>query len=134
MAGLPKCYFTAGPVRLVYFPPEIKGDRLCGNYTTVPPPNNISAPVTAEALGTTFTSGTAYVSFESLDAFDACGQATGTPMSNFYIPLPSSGVSSMCGGDGDVITGPTSTSLNYADLQTPIAVNVYKCQPKCIWG
>ncbi|KAK4498575.1 hypothetical protein PRZ48_011233 [Zasmidium cellare] len=122
-----------GPVRLVYFPPEIKGNRLCGNYTTVP--SNATTPVTVETFGTTFTSGTAYISFENLAAVDLCGIPTGTEMKNLFLPLPSSEVSSMCGANNGVfITGPTSTSLNFADLQTPIASDVYKCQPKCIWG
>ncbi|UJO21687.1 uncharacterized protein CLAFUR5_09302 [Fulvia fulva] len=134
----PACTFTAGPVRLVYFPVETAGDRLCGNHSALTRPSNTTTPspvTTIEAYGTTFTSGTAYISFADLAAVDQCGATTGTPMSNFFLPLPSSEVSSMCGGELNAFfQGPTSTQLNFADLIPPIATDIYKCQPQCSWG
>jgi hypothetical protein len=129
--GTYPCSLTAGPVRLVYFPVEVQGDRLCGNYTTITPKHTGTAPVVATALGTTFTSGTAYISFENLVAMDTCGKPVGTRMSNFFVPLQSQEVSSMAGGGP---YGPTPRSFNYADLIEPVAASVYLNQAKCQFG
>lgn len=129
----PACLFNADPVRLVYFPVSVKGDRLCGtNYTTAT--SNETLPRTVEALGTTFTSGTAYISFQNLQASDRCGVPVGTRMENFFLPLPSSEVSSRCGEFGFQQFGPTSVPLNFADLNTPVALSVYSCMARCQFG
>jgi hypothetical protein len=82
-------------------------------------------------LGTTFTSGTAYISFESLAAIDTCGHTVGTPVSNFFVPLQSSEVSSM---QGHGVNGPSPASFNYADLIEPVAASVYLNQAQCQFG
>jgi hypothetical protein len=82
-------------------------------------------------LGTTFTSGTAYISFGSLAAIDTDCRTIGTPMSNFFVPLQSSEVSSM---QGNGVNGPSPASFNYADLIEPVAASVYLNQAECGFG
>ena len=85
---------------------------------------------TVTTLGTTFASGTAYVSFESLVAYDRCDTMVGTRLDNFYMPLESSEVSTQCGEYGLIDIGPQPTAINWADLDSPIPLSAYTCQEK----
>ncbi|KAK4993385.1 hypothetical protein LTR66_006020 [Elasticomyces elasticus] len=123
------CSVLAGPVRLIYFPVTTVGGNLCaGNGSTFT--RNTTTAQTAVTLGTTFTSGTAYISFQTLYATDLCGNQVGEPLSDLIIPISSGLVSSACG----IYHGGHSASLNYADLNWPIPAAAYKCQPRCEGG
>ncbi|KAI9666008.1 MAG: hypothetical protein M1821_003943 [Bathelium mastoideum] len=138
LSEYPPCTFdgAGGHVRLVYFPVTTEGS-LC-NRTTIPGTPTGEGPNTATWDGTTFTSGTAYISFETMQAYDRCGSLTGTPMSNFFLGLPSSAVSSACSGTNNPAGWNNGAGdqipLTYADLEPPIRADVYKCMSQCAYG
>ncbi|KAL9080971.1 MAG: hypothetical protein Q9157_000381 [Trypethelium eluteriae] len=140
------CLIYSGPVRLLYFPPTDDGNEFCHvNATTnfIQPTGTPGIPETVEQFGTTFTSGTAYLSFETLYAKNRCGQTVGTPISNYFYPLPSSEVTTECAGSlpKNGITSNYITAveqpmgpINYNYLNGPVPASVYKCMPNCNGG
>ena len=128
------CTFRPQTIRLIYFPETRYPDYLCGNYTTHGSAygGNATTPVTVESLGYTFTSGTAYISYSRLYALDRCGQYTGTPLSNYILPVPSSAVSILNGVDG--IQNFATLPLTFADLNYPVPISVYSRNPRCDFG
>jgi hypothetical protein len=127
----PVCTFSSpAQVRLIYFPVTTANVTGCGNYSTIPP----ATPATVESLGTTFTEGTAYISFAGLAAYDGCTQLTGSSIGNTILALPSSEVSYLCGEYGLQQFGPLPTQLNFADLNYPIPLSLYTCQERCLYG
>lgn len=67
--GCQSCQVNGGTVQLIYWPPE-SSTWINGNYSAITA--NATGPVTIETLGTTLTSPTVYVSFDSLYARDSC--------------------------------------------------------------
>jgi hypothetical protein len=97
-------------------------------------------PFTVETLGTTFTSPTLYVSYQSLYATNGCGHKVGTPMYDQIIAIPTASTLSSVwarplGGAVIFYNGPgvlTSTaSLNITDLHEPVPMSIYSSQPFC---
>ncbi|KAI9660331.1 MAG: hypothetical protein M1821_009681 [Bathelium mastoideum] len=66
---------------------------FCGNFSTVTPTR--PGPVVATTLGTTFTSGTAYISYPAFSAVngDAQGGLCGNTIPAGFLALPSSSIS-----------------------------------------
>ncbi|KAF7192374.1 hypothetical protein HII31_06406 [Pseudocercospora fuligena] len=138
--GLP-CLIQGGPARLVYFPVTTTNGGFCaGNGSTV---TRTDAPSVVSALGTEFTSGTAYVSFETLYAAFRPSQADkagalqiGPTFSNAIFSFRSDEISTNCytrgfGGLSDEGAFGTGTQLNFADLNYPISASAYQCQDQC---
>ncbi|KAI4842632.1 hypothetical protein E4T44_04140 [Aureobasidium sp. EXF-8845] len=125
--GLP-CLIMGGPVELAYFPVTTVGDDKCrANGSTI---TNTGGPTAIEALGTTLTSGSVYLSFKTLYAFqEGFGRRIGPAFTDFILPLPSSAVSTQCGGWFSA-QGP-GTPLNYADLNFPWPASAYNCMNRC---
>lgn len=107
------CLIGGGPVQLVYFPEPTVEDWFCkGNSTAAPLTSNITYPTTIATMGTTFTSGSVYLSFSTLFAtWDGFWDNVGTSFSDFILPLPSSAISSQCGG-WFAAQGPGKTIIN----------------------
>ena len=78
---------------------------------------NPTGPVTAVYEGTTFTSGYAYLSFDSAFARDDCLNEYGKMYTNTYVAVPSSMLSSFRGEDGNA-----PYSFNFADLNSPVCL------------
>ncbi|KAH0375767.1 hypothetical protein KCU92_g10045, partial [Aureobasidium melanogenum] len=125
--GLP-CLIMGGPVQLAYFPVTTVGSDKCHmNVSTI---TNTGGPTSIEALGTTLTSGSVYLSFKSLYAFqEGFGERIGPAFTDFILPLPSSAISTQCGGWFSA-QGP-GTPLNYADLNYPWPASAYNCMNRC---
>ncbi|KAH0303618.1 hypothetical protein KCU84_g15334, partial [Aureobasidium melanogenum] len=125
--GLP-CLIMGGPVQLAYFPVTTIGSDKChNNGSTI---TNTGGPTSIEALGTTLTSGSVYLSFKSLYAFqEGFGERIGPAFTDFILPLPSSAISTQCGGWFSA-QGP-GTPLNYADLNYPWPASAYNCMNRC---
>ncbi|KAL9078638.1 MAG: hypothetical protein Q9157_002437 [Trypethelium eluteriae] len=91
---------------------------------------NATGPVTAVYQGTTFTSGYAYLSFDSAFARDDCLKEFGNMYTNTYVAVPSSLLSSFRGVDGNA-----PYSFNFADLNYPVPYSAYNgmnvCEPEC---
>ncbi|KAH0358152.1 hypothetical protein KCU83_g153, partial [Aureobasidium melanogenum] len=119
--GLP-CLIMGGPVQLAYFPVTTVGSDKChNNVSTI---RNTGGPTSIEAMGTTLTSGSVYLSFKSLYAFqEGFGERIGPAFTDFILPLPSSAISTQCGGWFSA-QGP-GTPLNYADLNYPWPASAY---------
>lgn len=117
-----------GPVELAYFPVTTVGNDKCrANGSTI---TNTGGPTVIEALGTTLTSGSVYLSFQTLYAFqEGFGRRIGPAFTDFILPLPSSAISTQCGGWFSA-QGP-GTPLNYADLNFPWPASAYNCMNRC---
>ncbi|KAI9709151.1 MAG: hypothetical protein M1820_003598, partial [Bogoriella megaspora] len=142
------CLIYSGPVRLMYFPPDDDfGDFCYANGTRSTETNatvangNALEPSKITTFGTTFTSGTAYLSFETLYAKDRCGKTIGTPVSNYFFPVQSSEVSTDCGGILPSNENKTFAAveqpvgpINYHYLTGPVPASAYKCMANCNGG
>lgn len=129
------CIVGGGPVRLVFFPvPSVPGD-LCGHNisSSTTAPTVAGSPVVVTTRGHTFTSGSVYLSFKTLYAsYDGFpDDRFGPTFSNYILPLPSSAISTQCGGFYNRDAWGTGTPLNYADLNWPIPASAYSCQARC---
>ena len=132
------CLVAGGPVQLIYWP-EGKGEsNICPNNASImlSHPSNVrkipatTLPDTITALGHTFTSGSVYLSFHTLYAsYDGFWDRVGPTFKDTIIPVPSSAMSTHCGGFTEA-HGP-GTALNYADLNWPVAASAYNCQARC---
>ncbi|KAI5199455.1 hypothetical protein E4T38_07012 [Aureobasidium subglaciale] len=122
------CLIMGGPVELGYFPVTTAGNNKCAaNGSTI---TNTAGPTAVEAFGTTLSSGSVYLSFKTLYAFqEGFGRRIGPAFTDFILPLPSSAVSTQCGGWFSA-AGP-GTPLNYADLNFPWPASAYNCINRC---
>lgn len=128
--GLP-CLIGGGPVKLAYFPVSTTNGDLCrGNGSTI---TSMDGPSTIEALGTILTSGSVYLSFQTLYAYqEGFGIRIGPNFTDYILPVPSSAISTQCGGwfsaQGD------GTAVNYADFNHPVPASAYSCANRCTTG
>lgn len=132
------CLVAGGPVQLIYWPEGYGESNICPNNASmvlshVSNARRISAttlPDTITALGHTFTTGSVYLSFHTLYAsYDGFWDRVGPTFKDTIIPVPSSAMSTHCGGFTNA-HGP-GTALNYADLNWPVAASAYNCQARC---
>lgn len=96
----------------------VSGNLCEGNGKTITPTPTGDGPDTIVTLGTTLTSPTVYVSFNTLYA-RAGGFLTdfGPTFSDYIIPFSSQDISTVCGG---FAFASTATQLNFADLNYPV--------------
>jgi len=122
------CLIGGGPVRLAYFPVStINGDLCKGGGTTI---TSMAGPTTIEVMGTTLTSGSVYLSFQSLYAYqEGFGIRIGPNFTDYLMPLPSSAISTQCGGWFSA-QGP-GTAVNWADFNYPQPASAYACENRC---
>ncbi|KAM0711735.1 hypothetical protein Q7P35_001103 [Cladosporium inversicolor] len=132
------CLVAGGPVQLIYWPEGNGESNICPNNASMVlhhPSNAYKMPAatlpdTITALGHTFTSGSVYLSFHTLYAsYDGFYDRVGPTFKDTIIPVPSSAMSTHCGGFTEA-HGP-GTALNYADLNWPVAASAYNCQARC---
>lgn len=103
LCGLPAhlgepCLIGGGPVRLIYWP--VAENHACGVNHTFANSSALSLAPTVTTLGTTFTSGSVYLSLKTLYAFyDGFFQETvGPTFADYIVPLSSAAISTHCGG------------------------------------
>ncbi|TLD32240.1 hypothetical protein E2P81_ATG05216 [Venturia nashicola] len=108
----PMCMIKGDHVKVIYWPVTTTGANSCrSNGTTVPP--TVTGIQTIQALGTTFTSPSVYLSFQSLSAYDwGCYKKIGEGVSNTIIALPPESLSSAVGWH----LGRSAVPYNLADL------------------
>jgi hypothetical protein len=132
------CLIVGGPVQLIYWPEGDGESNICPNNASMvlSHPSNArkipatTLPDTITALGHTFTSGSVYLSFHTLYAsYDGFWDRVGPTFKDTIIPVPSSAMSTHCGGFTNA-HGP-GTALKYADLNWPVAASAYNCQARC---
>ncbi|GAB7330399.1 hypothetical protein MBLNU13_g02019t1 [Cladosporium sp. NU13] len=132
------CLVAGGPVQLIYWPEGNGESNICPNNASMvlSPASNArnrpttTLPDTITALGHTFTTGSVYLSFHTLYAsYDGFWDRVGPTFKDTIIPVPSSAMSTHCGGFTEA-HGP-GTALNYADLNWPVAASAYNCQARC---
>ena len=139
------CLVTGGPIKLLYFPEPSNPDHICKarNSTNLPrDSNNIellnkeSLPlVTAQTLGTTFTSGTAYLSISTLYAYhDGFGDRIGPTFSDYILPLASTQVHTICynwDGPEPASVQELGSPLDFRNLNYPVPGTAYSCASGC---
>jgi hypothetical protein len=132
------CLVAGGPVQLIYWPEGNGESNICPNNASMSwhHPSHVrntsttALPDTITALGHTFISGSVYLSFRTLYAsYDGFWDRVGPTFKDTIIPVPSSAMSTHCGGFTEA-HGP-GTALNYADLNRPVAASAYNCQARC---
>lgn len=133
------CILAGGPIEMIYFPVDNGDADPCPNNATVFPMTRGSGftnttvskgPEVITSDGHTFTSGSVYLSFQTLYAtWDGFYDRIGPAFSDYIVAVPSSAMSTHCGGWGNAY-GP-GTSLNFADLNWPVAASAYDCQARC---
>lgn len=123
----PCIFAVSGAVQLYYFPvPTANGSLCASNRSTVTAVRTGTAPIEMTTDGYTFTSGSVYLSLESLYAYyDGFFNTVGPTYSNVFLTLQSSDISTQCQGS------PNNTLLNYADLNWPVPASAYSCQARC---
>ncbi|KXS94238.1 hypothetical protein AC578_10099 [Pseudocercospora eumusae] len=117
--GCQKCRITGSSVELFWWPPQTAADD--------------GLPVTAVGFGTTFTSPTVYISFNTLFASDSCS-GVGKTYSSTILAIPNSkDISSLWGMS--LVNGLQSTAaFNYTDLlhTDPVPTSIFNRQPRCV--
>ncbi|KAF7193255.1 hypothetical protein HII31_05481 [Pseudocercospora fuligena] len=117
--GCQQCRITGSSVELFWWPPQTAADD--------------GLPVTAVGFGTTFTSPTVYISFDTLFASDSCS-AVGKTYSSTILAIPNSkDISSLWGMS--LVNGLQSTAaFNYTDLlhTDPVPTSIFNRQPRCV--
>jgi hypothetical protein len=124
------CMIRGDHVRLIYWPVTTTGANSCrSNGTTVTPTE--TGIRTFESLGTTFTSPSVYISFQSLSAWDwGCNTEIGEGISNTIIGLPPQSLSSAVGWH----LGRKPASYNLADLNGYVSSAAYFQMQQYDWG
>ncbi|KAE9976512.1 hypothetical protein EG328_003301 [Venturia inaequalis] len=126
----PQCMIKGDHVKVIYWPVTTTGANSCrSNGTTVPP--TATGLRTIEALGTTFTSPSVYLSFQSLSAYDwGCYRQIGQGISNTIIAIPPESLSSAVGWH----LGRSAVSYNLADLNGYVSSKAYFNQQAYDWS
>lgn len=117
----PLCMIKGDHVRVIYWPVTTTGANSCrSNGTTVTP--TATEIRTIESLGTTFTSPSVYLSFQSLSAYDwGCYKQIGEGISNTIIAMAPESLSSAVGWH----LGRSAVSYNLADLNGYVSSAAY---------
>ncbi|KAK5132497.1 hypothetical protein LTR08_009043 [Meristemomyces frigidus] len=118
--GCQACRITGGTVQLLFWPPSTA---------------NRARPVTSVGLGTTFTSPTIYISFDSLYASDSCSKI-GTTFVNTIIPIINTADLRSLWGFSYFNGLMATASFNMTDLfATHVPDDIYNSQPRCaLWS
>lgn len=142
--GCADCRITGDAVKLLYWPPETAPVQELWPGS--------SSEVVAYVDGTTLTSPTMYVSYQTLFAMDSCRSTIGRTFSNTIIPIASNHLSSMVYQqmlypDGSFTTTVPNIDFHYSDrnliftyktvpfnvteLQEPVPSTIYDKLPWC---
>ena len=135
-----------GPVQLIYFPEERQDGAFCefSNPALLygPTPTIGQAPLKViTTLGTTFTSGYAYISFSTLYAayrtlneFGGSAVEVAPGFANTFMSFASSEISTNCFDPWPYTAAATGNGkqLNFADLNSPIPASAYHYQNQCV--
>lgn len=126
--GCQSCQINGGTVQLIYWPPA-SSTWINGNYSAIT--RNSSDKATIVTLGTTLTSPTVYVSFDSLYARDSCSLFGKTHYDQIVAITNTANLSSLYGwGRYNGLGSPAS--FNFTDLYvTPVPDYIYQSQPRC---
>lgn len=133
------CAIGGGTVRLGYWPVSTAGGLCATNGSTIAPIT--TGPSTIVTWGTTLTSPTVYLSFDTLFAIswglqywnNSYVTVLGQNLTNVVVPEAATAVSSICFASGlqEAADLPIQTGyaepINYADLNEPIRASVYNC-------
>jgi hypothetical protein len=124
--GCQSCQINGGTVQLIYWPPA-SSTRVNGFYTALMG----TAKSTIVTLGTTLTSPTVYVSFDSLYARDSCSPF-GKTYSNEIIAITDTATLKSIAGWNDRDYLGSTFSFNFTDLYvSPVPESIYQNQPRC---
>lgn len=108
----------SGTVQLIYWPQTALAIANSSN----------DGLVTATGYGTTFTSPTVYISYDSLYASDSCG-GIGKTYNRTIIPVANT-------NDLSSVWGPVdwyyTASFNLTNLNPPVPWSIYSSQPRCV--
>jgi hypothetical protein len=110
--GCQSCQINGGTVQLIYWPPA-SSTYIGGTYSAIN--GNRSDTQTVVTLGTTLTSPTVYVSFDSLWARDSCSRFGKTYFNEILAITQTAAMSSIYGWDRHNGLG-RSASFNFTDL------------------
>lgn len=110
--GCQSCQVNGGTVELIYWLP-MSSTWIDGTYSAISGSTNKT--VTAITLGTTLTSPTVYISFDSLYARDSCSVFDKTYSNKIIAITDTANLNSLYGWDGDNGLGSTA-SFNFTDL------------------
>jgi len=110
--GCQSCQINGGTVQLIYWPPA-SSTYIDGTYSAIS--GNHSDIQTIVTLGTTLTSPTVYVSFDSLWARDSCSRFGKTYFNEILAITQTANMSSLYGWDRHNGLG-RSASFNFTDL------------------
>ena len=132
--GCQTCRITGGTVKVLYWPPATSTVPAIENRTSTGNGADTSL-VTAVGFGTTFTSPTVYISFDSLYASDSCS-GIGKTHNATIIALAPTELSSIYYNSMQSLA---TASFNYTDLiHLPVPDSIYNSQPRCgfdeFWG
>ena len=125
-----RCGIVGGTVQLLYWPQ--------GAQTAVVPYSQ--APMTVDALGTTLTSPTLYISYSNMYARDGCGHLVGSTISSTILAIPTDQPLSSVWGyalpwtpiDHLAASVLTATAIfNVTDLNPPVPYSIYSSMPIC---
>jgi hypothetical protein len=125
--GCQACQINGGTVQLLYWPP-MSSTWIDGFYSAIT--GNSTATSTIVTLGTTLTSPTVYVSFDSLYAHDSCTPFGETYYNEFVAITDTATLSSIAGWRYANQLG-NPASFNFTDLYvTPVPDEIYQMQPR----
>jgi hypothetical protein len=129
--GCQSCQINGGTVKLLYWPPE-SSTWVNGLYSAITGSSTgISTLVT---LGTTLTSPTVYVFFDSLYARNSCSAFGRTYYNEIVAITNAATLSSIFGFSRENRLGATA-SFNFTDLYvTPVPEQIYQSQPRCAYS
>jgi hypothetical protein len=126
--GCQACQINGGTVQLLFWPP-MSSTWINGLYSAIT--GNSTATSTIVTLGTTLTSPTVYVSFDSLYARDSCTPFGTTYYNEIVAITDTATLSSIWGWRYANLLG-YSASFNFTDLYvTPVPNEIYQSQPRC---
>jgi hypothetical protein len=127
--GCHACQIKGGTVQLIYWPPT-SSTWIDGTYSAVT--DNSTTTATVVTLGTTLTSPTVYVSFDSLYAHDMCSVFSNKTYLNQIVAITDTATLSSI-WDWSHINGlGKPASFNFTDLYvSPVPDDIYESQPRC---
>ncbi|EME44568.1 hypothetical protein DOTSEDRAFT_24588 [Dothistroma septosporum NZE10] len=126
------CAMNEASVQLLYWPVTVPSS--CDSCHRSNCPTTTTAPSTSGRANTaiwrniTLTSPTVYIAFEGSWSFTSDGKDYTEP-AQLVIPQTADAVSSYCGKLGGGYGPPQK--VNYADFNSPVPADVYRCQPSC---
>jgi hypothetical protein len=127
--GCYACQIKGGTVKLIYWPPT-SSTWIDGIYSAVT--DNSTTRATVVTLGTTLTSPTVYVSFDSLYAHDMCSVFSNKTYLNQIVAITDTATLSSLWDWSHTNGLGKLASFNFTDLYvSPVPDSIYESQPRC---